>query len=106
LQLVLALLESWRLRGADSYLLRYEDLVLDTRRTLERLLAHLEIDAGGPVIEAMVARATAGGSHQTSPSPEASVGRWQEELTASQRSTFEEGFADAFEAFGYASTMP
>jgi hypothetical protein len=102
LLLARALLESWRVRGEDSYLLRYEDLVLDTRQVLKSLLCYLEIAAGSDVLEAMVGGVTERGSHQTSPSPEASVGRWRKELTDSQLGAFEEGFGDALEAFGYA----
>lgn len=103
LHLVRTLLESWRLRAEDSYLLRYEDLVLDTRETLEGLLSYLQIDAGSRAIEAMLAGAPGRRRHQTSASPVASVGRWREELTESQRSAFKEGFGDALQAFGYAS---
>ena len=96
---------SWLQRGSNSYLLRYEDLVREPHKALERLLSYLEIDTGSGVVEAMTAGAIERSSHRTTPSAEASVGRWREELNDAQCRAFEKGFAEAFETFGYGATI-
>jgi hypothetical protein len=98
-----SLLASWRQRATDVLLLRYEDLVRDTRATLHGLLSHAGVDASGDTIEAMIeATPTDRGDHQTSASAAASVGRWRAELGEPERRAFEGEFAAVLEAFGYA----
>jgi hypothetical protein len=96
-----AMLEAWRRRIGDSYLLRYEELVLRPRETLESLLSYLDLDAADAVIAGMLAGAPERrGGHQTAETATASVGRWRSELTESQRAAFEE-FGEVLDAFGY-----
>jgi hypothetical protein len=99
------LARSWTARSSSSFLLRYEDLVLNQHETLEALFSYLELDASPKLVDRIVREASdlapaARRVHQTSASPEASIGRWQRE-PEHVRGALEETFADLLEVFGY-----
>jgi hypothetical protein len=101
------LLESWKKRSSQAYLLRYEDLIREPVRTLMGIMAYLELDATKSEIEAMIRRAGSStqswlGLHGTSSNPESSIGRWQQELSPSLRAACGEAFSDILDSFGYA----
>ena len=52
-----SLTNSWRTRGRDSHLVRYEDLMAQPRATLAAMLEYLELDAGDPTLDAILASA-------------------------------------------------
>jgi hypothetical protein len=99
------LVRSFARRRATAHVLRYEELVLDTRSALRALLEYLEVDAG----EAMISRmldASSGempelAQHRTSSGPGTSIGRWQTELDDDLKQACARSFAAALEAFGY-----
>jgi hypothetical protein len=92
-------------RRQQSYLLRYEDLILQPEATLRALLQHLQLDSSPALIAGMLARARQDNpemrNHRTSSSPEQSVGRWRTQLPEAYRATFQELMGDLLQAFGY-----
>jgi hypothetical protein len=98
--------EAWKDGG---FLLRYEDLIRDPERTLRPTLEFLGVDASPPVIDAMCATATATErpqmtTHRTSPSPEASIGRWRRDLDPGIREMLEREAGVAMQELGYEIT--
>jgi hypothetical protein len=80
-----ALLHCWKRRSNNGYLLRYEELIKSPRTTLEALLEHLSLDSSPATIEHMIQQASTTRDkvqkeHQTSPGPQASIGRWRREI--------------------------
>jgi hypothetical protein len=84
---------------------RYEDFVLRPQETLESVLTYLGLDAGESTVEATLAAAsqpdTAADAHRTAASPEASIGRWQRDLSPELKSACEAALGPALETFGY-----
>jgi hypothetical protein len=103
------LLENWRERRDRVHLVRYEDLIRDPGATLEALFSYVGVDASAATVqrvralaEAMLPKAQL--NHQTSPSVEASIGRWKQELTPEEQAACAEAFDDLLVEFGYEPT--
>jgi len=100
------LARSWEERSSNAFLLRYEDLVREPRKTLSSLLRYLDLDRRDRVIEAMLTDAqvstpsTLSRRHQTSRTPAESIGRWQREAPET-RALCEEVLGDLLDQFGY-----
>lgn len=90
----------------SAYLLRYEDLISTPRETLSPLLAALALEADTAVIDAMLSHAQADTPqmvyHRTSAEPQASVGRWRQDLSAELQGVCAEAMAPCLRALGYA----
>jgi hypothetical protein len=102
------LLSDWQRRSRGSILVRYEDLVLNPRGELPKLLDYLGLRTNVSLIEAMLNNATEHRTdkqeeHITSDHVGRSVGRWRRDLPRSVISACDEAFGEALEAFGYAS---
>lgn len=99
------LLDTREARADHSYLLRYEEFVLDPGRALDRILNYLGCESGRGIIDQMLARAREDSvslaSHMTAGDPRASVGRWQQ-LPLRRRRRLQEIFAEVVERLGYA----
>jgi hypothetical protein len=100
------LLDTWRARGTDGFLLRYEDLVQRPREVLRDLLAAAGLDASAETVTATLERARARrperqAGHKTSPDESASIGRWRDDLAPSLQQACAEAFGEALAAFGY-----
>jgi hypothetical protein len=79
-------------------LIRYEDLVSDLAREAARIEAHLGIRIDiAPVLADRASMAP----HITSPSPDASVGRWTQELPAEDATYIASAMHDHMRALGY-----
>jgi hypothetical protein len=100
---VKSFLAIWNRRREDSHLVRYEDLVADTEATLARLFDYLQLDSSHEVLGGLSESSDSAAEldHATSESAEASIGRWQSEMTPSLVKACEGAFADALQAFGY-----
>jgi hypothetical protein len=100
---VVALRDAWRDRGDPSSLVRYEDLVRDPDATLPPLLTYLGLDAAPEIVRRLIAAADAPElrGHGTAGSPEASIGRWQHDLSPELRAAVAETFGDLLQQFGY-----
>jgi hypothetical protein len=99
----LVLRAAWRDRGEPGSLVRYEDLVRDPASTLPPLLTFLRLDAAPETVCSLIAAADAPElrGHGTSGSPEASIGRWRNDLSPELRVAVEEMFGDLLREFGY-----
>jgi hypothetical protein len=97
------LAEAWRTRSKSAHLLRYEDLVLRPTETVVRLLAYLDLEASPRTVEAMLGSLEAPESevHRTVTSPEHSIGRWRQDLSAELQEVCALTFGPALREFGY-----
>ncbi|MGH2614511.1 MAG: sulfotransferase family protein, partial [Thermomicrobiales bacterium] len=104
-QTFLVLRNAWRDRGEPRSLVRYEDLVRDAAGTLRPLLDALGLDANANIMAAMIAAAAPGApelrGHGTTASPQASIGRWRNDLSPEMQATVQEAFGDLLREFGY-----
>ena len=101
----MSMVNHWRRRKDRAHLIRYEDLVLQPRETIERLLAYLDLDTGSSIVgalaESISSKTPELAAHPTSDTPEASIGRWERDLSGDLRDLCQELFAEPLEAFGY-----
>ena len=99
---VLGFMRAWKLRSDRAFLVRYEELVLDTRGTLEALMRYLKLD-GDP--EELIARANVPvqelTNHRTIQDAASSIGRWRRDLEPDLQKDSTEAFQEALVAFGY-----
>jgi hypothetical protein len=103
------LLEGWRERSWRAHLVRYEDLLADPAGTLVGVFSYLGINADPNTIQGAIDEASqtfpeVQAYHRTSPSFEASVGRWKHDLTPEQQAACAEVFDDILVEFGYEPT--
>jgi hypothetical protein len=86
-------------------MVRYEDVIVEPRRTLGQVLDHIGVDSSGPVVDGILDRAdeenvhTA--SHRTSTDTAASIGRWRRDLDPHLRERANEVFAQLLPELGY-----
>jgi hypothetical protein len=99
----LVLHAAWRDRGEPGSLVRYEELVRDPVTTLPPLLTFLGLDASPETVARLISAANAPElqGHGTAGSPEASIGRWRNDLSPELRVAVEETFGDLLREFGY-----
>jgi hypothetical protein len=102
---VAALTRSLERRAERAHVLRYEDLVLEPRRTLAATLGYLGLDASAETVDAMAAGLEQGPSemeaHMTAASARESIGRWRSDLEPALREACEQALAPALDRFGY-----
>lgn len=99
-------MREFQAQSGRALLVRYEDLVRQSERTLCSILTYLDLDADSSVARRILQTASRTmsqelGFHSTSASPEASIGRWRHELSPQLIRACDEVFADALSAFGY-----
>jgi hypothetical protein len=93
-------------RERDSVLVvRYEDLVLEPERELQRILDYANLDCSDEVIAEVLSRAAvdtpALAAHRTSTDPRESIGRWQRDLSPELQQACSEWFGPMLERLGY-----
>lgn len=97
--------ESWKARRSQSYLVRYEDLILSPRDTLRAIFDYLNVDNATETIERVIERASVDDpqmrQHQTAQDAVSSIGRWQRDLSPEVRELCDEVFGQVLEEFGY-----
>ncbi len=95
----------YQLNRNNTLLVRYEDLLLDTRTTLERILKSLGIPCDSKTLNGITCDkhgvAVEHKQHITSKSIAQSVQRWRSELTPQQQENYTEMFAQELQLFGY-----
>jgi hypothetical protein len=105
-----ALASQWRRRSQRAHLLRYEDLVLRPRETVEDLLSYLGLDADRGVTDTMVASLSEASperdEHRTVKDPRETIGRWRDQLPDDVREASEAQLGEALKAFGYSPAAP
>jgi hypothetical protein len=104
-EMVRQLLRYWHERKGRAVLVRYEDLVHNPHTVLERVFAHLGLDASSGLVAGVVERASREDdetrAHRTTSSSSASVGRWRRDLDPAQVRLIEDMMGEALEGFGY-----
>jgi hypothetical protein len=118
-EMTLGLTAAWRERREGAHLLRYEDLVAEPGGSLTALFAYLGLDALPATVERVIAHGAApaldlpGASfepsdlegHRTTPSLEASIGRFRTEADREFLAATEEAFGEALREFGYSEAQ-
>jgi hypothetical protein len=103
------LLDRWRRRGEAAHLVRYEELIMEPRSTLAALFAHLDVDADGETVDAVldVASGLSGllDSHRTVGDPAETIGRWHRDLPVELAGECNEILAPVLDAFGYTTDL-
>jgi hypothetical protein len=117
-QMALDLRRSWRSRGEQSHLVRYEDLAMWPAETLTGMLDYLELDSSPATVRKLVAQVLEpkpqpeeridnrsdrwmAAEHRTRPDRMASIGRWRSEENGALGAVWEEAFGDVLVEFGY-----
>jgi SAM-dependent methyltransferase len=99
------LLEYWRRRASQLFLMRYEELILRPVDSLASMLEYLGLDGTSSLITEVLQTASTDTpqlrQHRTSSSPSASIGRWRHDLSPPLQSLCEEVFSDVLREFGY-----
>ena len=103
---VLELYNDWVARSDRAHLVRYEDSVQAPAETLTALLDYLGVDSSSAIVQEMLDAANDGTpahfpQHQTSGSPEASIGRWRRDLNDSLQAACEQAFSQVLTGFDY-----
>jgi hypothetical protein len=100
------LVDAWKSRRERSELVRYEELALEPRATLERILEYLELDRDSTIVDRMVRAALDHPglqAHRTSPTVEDSIGRWRRDLPETLLPVVEESLEGVLTELGYAA---
>jgi Sulfotransferase family len=114
-QMALDLRDSWLARGKRGHLVRYEDLILDPRRTVTGMLEYLELDASPDTVQELLSvgseevlrlpgaayEVSEIRAHRTIPDPKATIGRWRADADNEFRELSDELFREALDVFGY-----
>ncbi|MDJ0555858.1 MAG: glycosyltransferase family 92 protein [Microcoleaceae cyanobacterium MO_207.B10] len=102
---VMPLLDRWRKYSSQVHLLRYEDLIQFPVETLSATFEYLELDNSSEVITKILEKVSQDTTqlerHKTSSNPEASIGRWQQELSPELKAVCNHVFAEVLSEFGY-----
>jgi len=94
-------------RADRAHLVRYEDVVNQPVQTLTTLFRYLELDASPELADEILTKVSEQtphfAKHRTTPSLEASIGRWRHDLDPTLQRACEETFGELLGAFGYSS---
>jgi hypothetical protein len=96
----------WRRRANSAILVKYEDLVLETERTLKALFQALGVDSSPAAIRHILLMDQGVDqkrvdSHMTASNGADSVGRFTRDLDPGLRQVCDQVFGEALEGFGY-----
>jgi hypothetical protein len=86
-------------RETDVLFVRYEDFIDADAQTMTAVARTLNIQAFPTLSDNAKAQTFEG--HGTSASPQSSIGRWRNELSAEEQQVFAGRFAEFFKTFGY-----
>ena len=97
--------QNWIERKNQAYLVRYEDIALEPKKTLKGILEYLGVEYVSSDIDKMIARSNENTEefniHKTSDSTTSSIGRWKRDLSPSLKQICKESFGDVSDYFGY-----
>lgn len=100
-----SLYHRWNMNSSNSILVKYEDVLQNTNKELERVLNYLGVNSESAVIADMITDAneknTSMKNHQTSSSPTKSIGRWRNDLDPELAEKATNTFKEALTSFGY-----
>jgi hypothetical protein len=99
------LLSRRRRKGESAHLVRYEDLILEPRRTLMGILEFLGVDAGAEAVIETLRLANQPNElldgHRTVSDPAQTIGRWRRDLPPDLAAECNEILAPVLAEFGY-----
>ena len=101
------LADRWSQVSERAFMLRYEQLVSEPKRTITELFEYLGVESTPETVDRVLREAsfekavTGQAGHGTSPSAEQSVGRWRRDLAPQLRQACSKAFAEPLAAFGY-----
>jgi hypothetical protein len=112
---VFAMQNTWRTRGEQAHLVRYEDMVMRPAETLTALLEHVGVESSPQVVENLLRQgaedtpelpgATADpglvDTHRTIQDPKATIGRWRQDGGDAREDHYWDAFGEVLEEFGY-----
>jgi hypothetical protein len=94
-------------RADRAHLVRYEDVVNQPAETMTAVFQYLELDASPELVDEILTKASEQTphfrKHRTTPSVEASIGRWRHDLDPELHRACEETFGELLGAYGYSS---
>jgi hypothetical protein len=97
--------DSWRERGAENSLVRYEALVRSPETALPPILSALGLSADPETVAGLIAAAAPDApelrGHGTAGSPAASIGRWRRDLSPEMAELIQQKFGELLADFGY-----
>ena len=98
---------AWQQRGEPRSLIRYEDLVRDPSAVLTPLLERLGLDSSQHAVASLLfaTQAPELQGHGSSRSPDASIGRWRQDLSPGMQEKITERFGELLVGFGYATRL-
>ena len=96
----------WEKRNNTAFLIRYEDLILNTNEELKKIFQFIGIDNNQKTIEDVIYSASntmpnAQKAHKTTASQQKSVGRYRKDMTQTLKVLCDKVFFDALQTFGY-----
>jgi hypothetical protein len=94
-----SLLDYWQTRPT-AHVVRYEDLLLEPEAVLTTLLTYLGLETT-PIATMLTQDNADLQAHRTTPQPQASIGRWRQDLSDNLQRLCLEQLAAAMQAFGY-----
>lgn len=98
-------LAKWKNRSQQTYLLRYEDLILSPIKFFSDALKFLGLNHDISTVEKILEQASEDNEqlkgHRTSASPKESIGRWKSYLNPNLQQICNEVFSEALLEFGY-----
>ena len=99
-------MEQFNVRQSRHFLLRYEDMVLDTRAQARRICEHADLRVSDGILDGFASAVhntfSANAGHTTSATLADTIGRWKHELSPSLKSVCNEVFDGHLKFFGYA----
>ena len=99
------LVDSWKERKDQAFLLRYEDLILRPEETLSAVLAYLGLETSVDRVKRLLKQARLDTpemkAHRTTSDPASSIGRWKRDLDQDTRKLFHSVFGSVLDEFGY-----
>lgn len=104
------LVDNWKDRKEQAYLLRYEDLILRPEQSLTGVLDYLGIQSSPDRVKRLLKVASHDtpemAAHRTTSSPENSIDRWKQDMDDSSKQLFDSMFGDILTEFGYSRSEP
>lgn len=97
------MVDIWHQRRGRLMLIRYEDLVADTRAGLTSLLEHIGLEHDNDVIDTMLEPDTIRSAHVTSSAPAQSIEKWRRDLEPALQKQCNQLFRNYHDTFGYPS---
>ncbi|MEM7031760.1 MAG: sulfotransferase [Chloroflexota bacterium] len=100
-----SLLNAWKQRKNQAYLVRYEDLILNDQETLQGVFTYLGVDADPQKVQTICdfLNSPVGPfkAHMTSETRQESIQRWQRDLSPTLIKAANENYGPLLTAFGY-----